>query len=123
MEVWIIRTVYEKFDYKYCELRQNIINHLIFNNYSGKGILTRKTYPIHLLEQVDANGNIKKEGKMINQNDWKDYFTAQNITNPKPVGTIIYNQDLAKTMKAISKNNGVSYFYSVIGKKIISSVL
>ena len=62
MEVWIIRTVYEKFDYKYCELRQNIINHLIFNNYSGKGILTRKTYPIHLLEQVDANGNIKKEG-------------------------------------------------------------
>jgi hypothetical protein len=62
MEVSIIKTVYSKFDYKYCELRQNIINHLIFNNYSGKGILTRKTYPIHLLEQVGANGSIKKEG-------------------------------------------------------------
>jgi hypothetical protein len=61
MEVWIIRTVYSNFDYKYCELRQNIINHLIFNNYSGKGILTRKTYPIHLLEQVGTNGSIKKE--------------------------------------------------------------
>jgi hypothetical protein len=71
MEVWIIRTVYSKFDYKYCELRQNIINHLIFNNYSGKGILTRKTYPIHLLEQVGTNGSIKKEIKLKDENTYE----------------------------------------------------
>ena len=68
MEVSIIKTVYSKFDYKYNELIQNIINHLNFNNYSGKGILTRKTYPIHLLEQV---GGVKKEIKL------KDGYTYE----------------------------------------------
>ena len=68
MEVWIRRTVYSKFNYKYNELIQNIINYLNFNNYSGKGILTRKTYPIHLLEQV---GGVKKEIKL------KDGYTYE----------------------------------------------
>jgi hypothetical protein len=68
MEVSIIKTVYSKFDYKYNELIQNIINHLNFNNYSGKGILTRKSYPIHLLEQV---GGVKKEIKL------KDGYTYE----------------------------------------------
>jgi hypothetical protein len=68
MEVSIIKTVYSKFDYKYNELIQNIINHLNFNNYAGKGILTRKTYPIHLLEQV---GGVKKEIKL------KDGYTYE----------------------------------------------
>ena len=68
MEVSIIKTVYSKFDYKYNELIQNIINHLNFNNYSGKCILTRKTYPIHLLEQV---GGVKKEIKL------KDGYTYE----------------------------------------------
>ena len=61
MEVWIIRTVYSKFNYINSELIQNIMNHLNFNNYVGKGILTRKTYPINLLQQV---GGVKKEIKL-----------------------------------------------------------
>ena len=61
MKVWIRRTVYSKFNYINSELIQNIINHLNFNNYSGKGILTRTSYPIHLLQQV---GGKKKEIKL-----------------------------------------------------------
>ena len=61
MKVWIRRTVYSKFNYTNSELIQNIINHLNFNNYSGKGILTRTSYPIHLLQQV---GGKKKEIKL-----------------------------------------------------------
>ncbi len=60
MEVSIIKTVYKKFSYINSEVIQNILNHLNFNNYAGKGILTRKTYPIHLLEQV---GGVKKRNK------------------------------------------------------------
>jgi hypothetical protein len=61
MEVSIIKTVYSKFNYINSELIQNIMNHLNFNNYAGKGILTRKTYPINLLQQV---GGVKKEIKL-----------------------------------------------------------
>jgi hypothetical protein len=61
MEVSIIKTVYKKFNYINSELIQNILNHLNFNNYSGKGILTRKTYPIHLLQQI---GGTKREIKL-----------------------------------------------------------
>ena len=68
MEVWIIRTVYSKFNYINSELIQNIMNHLNFNNYAGKGILTRKTYPINLLQQV---GGVKKEIKL------KDGYTYE----------------------------------------------
>ena len=68
MEVSIIKTVYKKFSYINSEVIQNILNHLNFNNYAGKGILTRKTYPIHLLEQV---GGVKKEIKL------KDGYTYE----------------------------------------------
>jgi len=68
MEVSIIKTVYKKFSYINSEVIQNILNHLNFNNYTGKGILTRKTYPIHLLEQV---GGVKKEIKL------KDGYTYE----------------------------------------------
>jgi len=61
MEVWIRKTVYSKFNYINSELIQNIMNHLNFNNYAGKGILTRKTYDINLLQQV---GGTKKEIKL-----------------------------------------------------------
>ena len=68
MEVWIRRTVYSKFNNINSELIQNIMNHLNFNNYAGKGILTRKTYPINLLQQV---GGVKKEIKL------KDGYTYE----------------------------------------------
>ena len=74
MEVSIIKTVYKKFSYINSEVIQNILNHLNFNNYAGKGILTRKTYPIHLLEQVGAKGTfggVKKEIKL------KDGYTYE----------------------------------------------
>lgn len=61
MEVWIRRTVYKKFNYINSELIQNIMNHLNFNNYVGKGILTRKTHNINLLQQV---GGIEREIKL-----------------------------------------------------------
>ena len=61
MTVWIRKTVYSKFNYINSELIQNIMNYLNFNNYAGKGILTRKTYPINLLQQV---GGVKKEIKL-----------------------------------------------------------
>ena len=61
MKVSILKTVYNKFNHINSELIQNIRNHLNFNNYAGKGILTRKSYPIHLLQQI---GGTKREIKL-----------------------------------------------------------
>ena len=87
MEVWIIRTVYSKFNYINSELIQNIMNHLNFNNYAGKGILTRKTYPINLLQQV---GGVKKEIKL------KDGYT--------------YEYHIDEIIPIDDKNNRICFF-------------
>jgi hypothetical protein len=42
MEISILKTVYNKFNHINSELIQNIRNYLNFNNYPGKGILTKR---------------------------------------------------------------------------------